>query len=152
MTTRRVGIPATPPGFTPEQHTFFQAIRQNVERLDQSVLAVEADVGLATKYSTGGAPDTGVIASGVKTLTARNGAFQKYVNNGAHTLQPPTENCTINVLIQNGVSAGAITITGWTKVTGTAAPASNSTTSGHKFIARVTVIDGSSWLEWQALQ
>lgn len=152
MTTRRIGIPSVPPGFTPEQNTFFQSIKQNVERLDTLTTEQQTELDKTIQYSTGGAPDLLIITSGVLTPTARNGGFQKYVNNGAHTLQPPTENCMLTLLIKNGASAGAITITGFSKVVGTAAPPSNSTTSGHEFFARITVIDGFSLLEWNALQ
>lgn len=92
--------------------------------------------------------DAGTKSSGTFTPDEANGNMQRYINGGAHTLAPPTNNCTLIVQITNNGSAGAITTSGFTKVTG-AAPG---TTNGDDFIGYITKINGFSHLSWQALQ
>ena len=92
--------------------------------------------------------NAGTKSSGTLTPDEANGNFQYYTNGGAHTLDPPTNNCTLIIQITNNGSAGAITTSGFTKVTGTAP----GTTNGDDFLAYITKINGFSHLAWQALQ
>lgn len=96
----------------------------------------------ATPYSAG------TKSSGTYTPDEANGNMQYAVNGGAHTLAPPTNNCTLVIQYTNNASAGVITTSGFTKVSGTAP----GTTDGDDFLAYVTKINGFSHLTWVALQ
>lgn len=112
-----------------------------------TVILKEATATLTAGYSA--TPyNAGTKSTGTFTPDEANGNFQYYTNGGAHTLAPPTNNCTLIIQITNNGSAGTITTSGFTKVTG-AAPG---TTNGDDFLAYVTKINGFSHLAWQALQ
>jgi hypothetical protein len=89
----------------------------------------------------------GTKSSGTYTPDEANGNFQYAVNGGAHTLAPPTNNSNIIVQYTNNASAGAITTSGFTKVTG-----SFTTTDGDDFFAYITKNNGFSLLQIVALQ
>jgi hypothetical protein len=92
--------------------------------------------------------NAGTKSSGTYTPDEANGNFQYCVNGGAFTLAPPTNNCTMIFQITNNASAGTITTSGFTKVTG----ATPGTTNADDFLAYITKINGFSHLAWQALQ
>lgn len=92
--------------------------------------------------------DQGTQSSGTFTPAAANGAMQKITNGGAFTLSPPSNNTSILLKITNNATAGAITTTGFTKVTGD----SFTTTDTHKFVCNVDRIDGETLLHVRALQ
>jgi len=92
--------------------------------------------------------NAGIKSSGTFTPDETSGNFQYCVNGGAFTLDPPINNCTIVIQITNNSSAGTITTSGFTKVTGTAPV----TTDGYDFFAYITKCNGFSHLAWQALQ
>ena len=144
MTIRRIGIPATPAGFTDEQAQLFQAIKQNVERLDRELVAARAVADHALMHSPHAVHDLGV-GSGVVTINTDNGFLQKIVNNGAFTLQPGTENCFVRLAVIEGPSDGTITTSGFNTVSGSY--------SGHGtgsiYFATIVVIEGTSHLEWK---
>jgi hypothetical protein len=102
---------------------------------------------------TGGARittfDAGTKSSGTFTPDPGNGPHQKYTNNGAHTLAPDTTNTGDYFMdITNGASAGTITTSGWTKVSGDAF----NTTNGNKFRCSCSVNSVGSLLVVSALQ
>lgn len=102
---------------------------------------------------TGTAYDAGTKSSGTFTPDATLGNIQKYTNNGAHTLAPPSPTApadsTTMILDQtNGASAGTVTRTGFTKVTGD----SLDTTNGHKFRHYISVGPTGSHIHTQAMQ
>lgn len=120
-----------------------------------SVQAYDADTAkldVEDQTVTGGATVTskslGTVSSGTTTLDMGDRPLQHYTNNGAHTLAPGTPTGSILLDITNGASAGAITTSGFTKVSGD----SFTTTSGHKFRCAVSVGNGGSLLQVQALQ
>lgn len=92
--------------------------------------------------------NAGTKSSGTFTPAESDGNLQYATNNGAHTLAPPTNNCTIIVQYTNGASAGTITTSGFTKVSGSAP----GTTNGDDFLAYITKLNGFSHLTWVALQ
>ncbi len=92
--------------------------------------------------------NAGTQSSGTFTPNEANGNFQRAVNGGAHTLAPPTNDCTILVQYTNNASAGAITTSGFTAVKGD----SFTTTNGHDFFCFITKCNGFSSLTVQALQ
>lgn len=96
----------------------------------------------ATSYSAG------TKSSGTYTPAASDGNFQHATNGGAHTLAPPSTVCTIIVEYLNNSSAGAITTSGFTKVTGDAF----TTTDTNKFQCFITKTQNYSSLNVVALQ
>jgi hypothetical protein len=110
------------------------------------LLADTADVltaGFATTVYNAGTKTTGTY-----TPNEALGNMQRAINGGAHTLAPPTNDGTMIIQYTNDGSAGAITTSGFTKVSGDAP----GTTSGHDFLAYITKINGFSHLTWVALQ
>lgn len=99
----------------------------------------------ATPYSAG------TKSTGTFTPDEANGNFQYATSGGAHTLAPPTNSCTLVILYANNASAGTVTTSGFTKVTGD----SFTTTNGHEFMLYITKHNngvGFSHLHVTALQ
>ncbi|PYF05042.1 hypothetical protein BJ122_102268 [Rhodopseudomonas faecalis] len=92
--------------------------------------------------------DVGSISGGSYKPIPATGNFQHIVNNGAHTLSPPDAPGSFVVEYTNGASAGALTTSGFAKVTG----ASYTATAGHKFLMFITRTNSASHLHIQALQ
>lgn len=91
--------------------------------------------------------NAGTQSSGTYTPNEANGNMQRAVNGGAHTLAPPTNDCTIVVQYTNNGSAGAITTSGFTRVTG-----AFTTVNGDDFMCYITRNNGFTLLNIQALQ
>lgn len=92
--------------------------------------------------------DLGTNSSGTETLNYATGNFQKGVNGGAHTLAPQGTTSTIVVQYTNDGSAGTITTSGYTIVTGD----SLTTTDGDDFMMYSTVVNSFKHLHVVALQ
>jgi hypothetical protein len=92
--------------------------------------------------------DLGTNTSGTETLDYTNGNFQKGVNGGAHTLAPQATTSTIIVQYTNDGSAGSLTTSGYTIVTGD----SLTTTNGHDFMMYSTRLNSFMHLHIVALQ
>lgn len=101
---------------------------------------------------TGGAritsKDLGTVSSGTLTPDPGDRPLQHYTNGGAHTLAPGSNTGSYILDITNNASAGTITTSGFTKVSGD----SFTTTNGHKFRCGVSVGNAGSLLQVQALQ
>jgi 2-methylisocitrate lyase-like PEP mutase family enzyme len=89
------------------------------------------------------------VSSGTLTPSSTNGQFQKYVNNGAHTLAPPATDTVMTLQVTNGATAGAITVSGFTWPTGTA---DLTTTNGDDFLIDVRKVNGFSHINVTKLQ
>ena len=61
---------------------------------------------------------SGTLSTGTTTLNPHLGNYQYYTNNGAHTIAAPSSDCAIDILVTNGSSAGAITLSGFTAPSG----------------------------------
>lgn len=92
--------------------------------------------------------DLGTITNGTVTPDPGDRPLQHYVNNGAHSLAPGSNGGSYMLDITNGASAGAITLSGWTKTAGDAF----TLTSGHKFRLHCSVGNAGSLLIVQAMQ
>lgn len=92
--------------------------------------------------------DDGTKSSGTFTPTFLGGNVRRYINGGAHTLAPPTGEGTMIIQVTNNGSAGTITTSGFTKVSGDTI----TTTNGHDFMFMIVVINGFSHLHVTALQ
>lgn len=152
--TRKTSIPATPAAATPGIYGFLEALRQNILRIDQLNDATAANLLTTVRYTETQVEDIGRIsvAGTVVVPNPSRGAFQKLQNAAAHVLRPPTQNCFMVLQYANVTGAGAITITSFSKVTGTAPPPGNSVVVAEEFFARITVINRFSLLEWLPLQ
>ena len=106
----------------------------------------------ATKAFTAGYTATpynaGTKSSGTFTPDPTLGNFQYATNGGAHTLAPPSSACTMIIEYLNNGSAGAVTTSGFTKVTGDTL----NTTNTNKFLLFITKSQNYSHLHVQALQ
>lgn len=92
--------------------------------------------------------DIGTIASGTVTPDPEEGNLQKMVNNGAFTLAVPAEDCSLMIQITNGATAGTITTSAYTIVSGD----SFTTTNGDDFFVTITRINGFTRMFVEALQ
>ena len=92
--------------------------------------------------------DLGTNSSGTETLSAVNGNMQSGINGGAHTLAPQSQLSTIVVQYTNNGSAGTLTTSGYTIVTGD----SLTTTNGDDFMMYSTVVGSFKHLNVVALQ
>ncbi|KQZ81867.1 hypothetical protein ASD64_08900 [Mesorhizobium sp. Root157] len=105
---------------------------------------------LLTAGYTATSENNGTKSSGTYTPTAVGGNLKRLVNGGAFTLAAPTAagDYTIIIQITNNASAGAITLSGFSKTSGDAF----TTTNGHDFFVFVTKINGFTHAAIQALQ
>lgn len=96
------------------------------------------------------ADNDGTKSSGTYTPTPVGGNMKRIVNGGAFTLADPTATGDYTMVIQitNNASAGAITMSGFTKVTGS----SFTTTNGHDFFVYITKCNGFTLANVVALQ
>jgi len=90
----------------------------------------------------------GTQSSGTYTPSASNGNLQHITNGGAFTLGVPTTDGTIVVEMTNNGSAGAVTTSSFTKVTGD----SLTTTNTHIFLLYITTAQTVSHLNIVAMQ
>lgn len=82
---------------------------------EQNVNANLVDVEVSALASK----SLGIIASGTVTVKPSAYPLQDYTNNGAHVLSPHASKLgKFTLEVFNGSSSGAVTMTGWTKVTG----------------------------------
>ena len=91
--------------------------------------------------------NAGTKSTGTYTPDPANGNFQYAVNGGAHTLAPIAASGTLIVQYTNNGSAGAITTSGFTKVSG-----SFTTTNGDDFLCYITRLNSFTFLNIVALQ
>lgn len=108
----------------------------------------DADTDTLTKGFDATEYDAGTQTTGTWTIDPAENNFQKAVNGGAFTLAPPATTCSVNIQLTNNASAGAITTSGFTQVTGD----SLTTTDGDDFFLTVIVNNGFSLLNVVALQ
>jgi hypothetical protein len=118
-----------------------------VQAYDADILKADTTDVLTVGYAT--TPyNAGTISSGTFTPNEANGQQQYYTNGGAHTLAPPTNNTVLTIQVSNNGSAGTITISSFTIVTGDAL----TTTNGDDFFLRIEKLNGFSQLHVTALQ
>lgn len=89
----------------------------------------------------------GTASSGTVTPDPGDRPLQYVTFNGALTLAPSTNTGKYDLQVTNGASAGAVTLSGWTKVVG-----AFTTTSGDNFICHATIHQDFSLLEIVAMQ
>lgn len=101
-------------------------------------------VALSGSALTGGftatAVDDGTKSSGTYTPSPVGGNFRRAVNGGAHAFAAPTASGDYTMIVQytNNASAGAITLTGFSRTSGDAF----TTVNGDDFLVFITKING----------
>lgn len=90
----------------------------------------------------------GSVSSGTLTPDAANGNYQYLTNNGAFTLAAPGTACAIDILVINGASAGAITLSGFKTPGAGAGGNTYATTSGAWFILSIRRLGGGVVYSW----
>lgn len=127
----------------------FQATRLslNAQPFDADILKADTPDNLTAGFSTT-VYDNGTQTTGTLTPDQDNGNIQKAVNGGAHTLAPPTDDCTMILQYTNNGSAGAITTSGFTLVDGDEI----STDDTDNFFFYITKANDFSLLSVKALQ
>ena len=95
------------------------------------------------------ADDDGTFSSGTYTPTPVGGNMKRIVNGGAFTLAAPSAagDYTLVIQITNNASAGAITLSGFNRTTG-----SFTATNGHDFFVYITKCNGFTFANVVALQ
>ena len=99
------------------------------------------DATLTGGYQYTSASD-GTKTTGTYTPAYTGGNIRTVINGGAHTIAPQSGNGVIIVQYTNNASAGAITTSGFDKVTGDAF----TTTDTNDFLATLTVVGTFSHL------
>jgi len=111
------------------------------------VLMASVDDVLSAGFSAT-ADDDGTKSSGTYTPATTGGNYKTIVNGGAFTLAPQTTVSSIIIQVTNNASAGTVTTSGFTVVTGD----SLTTTNGDDFMLYSTVIGSFKHLNVVALQ
>lgn len=122
-------------------------IGTSIQAYDADILKADTTDTLTVGFATT-SYNAGTKSSGTYTPDEANGQFQYAINGGAHTLAPPTNDTAITIQYTNNASAGTITTTGFTVVTGDAL----TTTNGDDFLCDIRKINGFSQLHVTALQ
>jgi hypothetical protein len=87
-------------------------------------------------------------ANSTLTLDPANGNMQTAINGGAFTLAVPASDTSICLHLVNNATAGAVTLTGYTKTDGDLL----TTTNGDEFFVYITRNNGKSLVSVKALQ
>lgn len=116
------------------------------QAFDADTLKADVADTLSAGFDSSGF-NAGTKSSGTYTPDPASGNFQHAVNGGAHTLAPPGSTCSIVVQYTNNASAGAVTVSGFTKVSG-----AFTTTNGDDFMCFITRNNAFSHLNIVPLQ
>jgi hypothetical protein len=145
--TALAGKAASSHGHAIADVTGLQTALDGKEPADADILKGDQTKALTAGY-TAASLDKGSKSSGTFTPDPAERNIQHFTNDGAFTLAPFAAHTTLILDQINGASAGAITRTGFTKVTGDAL----TTTNGHKFRHFISVGQQGSHIHTQALQ
>jgi len=94
----------------------------------------------------------GNMGSGTITFNPMNGNYQSATNNAAVTVQVPTVDCAMDILVTNSASAGTLAFSGSFTVNPMNVGDNLTTTNGHRFIISIRRIGGISTFVIKALQ
>lgn len=145
MAIRRIGIPAIPSSFGPEEHALFNAMRQELIRLDRKTVELEAELVNALVHGAESVHNIGNIPAGsVLTPNPERGFLQRCTNVGAFTLTIPPVDCFIYLSVIEGVGAGAVDDSAYDQETGAWASHGN----GSQYFAKIVRILDATQIEW----
>ena len=122
-------------------------IGTDVAAYNADTLFADVDDTLTAGFSSTAVND-GTKSSGTYTLASSGSNYKTIVGGGAFTLAPQTTVCSIVVQLTNNASAGTITTSGYTIVTGD----DLTTTNADDFFLYSTVIGSFKHLNVVALQ
>tara|TARA_R110000803_G_scaffold39641_2_gene85532 strand:- start:7776 stop:8774 length:999 start_codon:yes stop_codon:yes gene_type:complete len=122
-------------------------IGTNVQAFDADTLKADTADTLTAGFNAT-ENNAGTKSTGTFTPDPADGNFQKAVNGGAHTLAPPATTCVVDIQYTNNASAGTITTSGFTVVTGDTL----TTTNADDFFLTAKRNNGFSHLHVTALQ
>ena len=80
-----------------------------------------------------------------------NGNYQYLTNNAAFTLAAPSSDCAMDILVTNGSTAGAITMSGFSAPAGGGGD-TYATTNASKYLLMIRRINATATYSWKALQ
>ncbi len=143
----KVGGTAVTP--TAAELNFVDGVTSAIQtQLDNRVTS-NADDALTGGYTTT-ADDDGTFSTGTYTPTPAGGNMKRIINGGAFTLAAPTASGDYTLVIQitNNASAGAITLSGFSRSIGNPF----TTTNGHDFFVNITKLNGFTLANVVALQ
>jgi len=134
---------------TAAQLNFVTGVTSSIQTQLGTKVSATADTALTGGYSTT-ADNDGTFSSGTYTPTFAGGNMKAITNGGAFTFAAPSAagDYTLIVRIGNNATAGAITLSGFSKTAGDAF----TTTNGHAFFVHITKNGGSTSGIVQALQ
>ena len=134
---------------TTTELNYVDGVTANIQTQLDARVTSSADDTLSAGYTTT-AVDDGTKSSGTYTPSPAGGNMRRAVNGGAFTLAAPTASgdFTLVVQITNNASAGAITLSGFSKLSGD----NFTTTDGHDFFVFITKCNGFTSAYIQALQ
>jgi hypothetical protein len=132
--------------------TWGTKINSDLDSLDTLIfnrVTANADDTLTGGYTTT-ADDDGTFTTGTYTPTPAGGNMKRIINGGAFTLAAPSASGDYTLVIQitNNATAGAITLSGFSRTTGSPF----TTTDGHDFFVYVTKCNGFTLANVAALQ
>lgn len=105
-----------------------------------------ATIGIGYNVTANG---LGTISSGTTTLNPALGNYQFYTNGGAHIIAAPSSDCAIDVLVINGASSGAITLSGFKTPAAGQAGATYATTNSTWWVLSVRRVNAVATYFWQ---
>ena len=117
--------------------------------VDPDTLSADTTANLTAGY-TATPHDLGTVSTGTTTPDPTENNLQEMVNGGASTFAAPTATGSYNitVLVTNNASAGAITLSGFTKTSGD----DFTTTDGDDFLLYITKVNGFTRITVEAMQ
>ena len=134
---------------TPNELWFTDDAGTDFQISDTEALRADTDDNLTAGY-TSTADDDGTKSSGTYTPDPAGGNLKRIVNGGAFTLAAPTATGDYTLIIQmtNNATAGAITLSGFTRESGDAL----TTTNGDDFFLHIVKLNGFTTIYAEALQ
>jgi hypothetical protein len=138
--------PLTPSGvFDDRWYARFERMVKDLRDLeDADTTLADADAALDVRIDAIELRDTTAYSVPAGSYTVNHLQRLQYMtNSGGRTIGAPAGDCTVDLLITNGGSAGTLTWSGFLSTTQGVGDAFT-TTNGHRFLVRIVRINGAS--------